>query len=231
MSKNTEETPQAFTLEDLENARREERDKLYGKINQTDDKFKTMQDELSNLRKFQKEQEKAEEKRQAEIEAARKAAEEEKLSAKELITQRNQEWEERFAVIQAQLEQERAIFAKEREFNELRNYVRERIAAESDNIAPELLDYIDGNTREDIDASIERAKAKTAAILEGLQAAQTAARAGMHGTGTGPSPITQDQIPSSQEISAEDIQGMDWKSFAKLRAARGMDRPGQGIFG
>lgn len=220
-----------FTLEDLEKARQDERDKLYPQISKTDERTKAMQDELKSLRDFQKKAEKEAADRDKAVADAAKAKEEAELSAKELVEKRNAEWENKFQAMQQQTEQERALFAKEREFNQMQMYVRDRVAQESDSIAPQFLDYITGNTPEEIDASIERAKTKTQEILEGLQAAQEQARAGQTGVRSGPPAITPLDAPGSKELSADDIKGMSWQDFAKLRTQMGMGNQSGGLFG
>jgi hypothetical protein len=141
------------------------------------------------------------------------------MSATALLEQRTQEWETRFAEIQADREREREALAKESEFNRLRAYTQERLAAERNNIAPELIDLVTGNSQEEIDASIGVLKNKTLAILESVQQAQTANRAQMRGVSTagytmqGPT----DNDSGFRQLSADDIKNMSMSEYAKYR--------------
>jgi hypothetical protein len=222
---------QTFTLEDLERARAEERDKLYPQLSKTDERTKAMAEELKSLRDFQKKAEKEAAAREAQVADAAKAREEAELSAKELIEKRTAEMAAQVEAVRQQQETERALFAKEREFAKTQLYVRDRMAQESDNIAPELYDYIGGETVEEIEASIERAKAKTESIVQGMAAAQQAARASQPGVRTGPPAITPMDQPASQELTGDDISKMSWAEYAKFRTQAGMGGSGQGLFG
>lgn len=240
MSKNDPAEPQYFTADDVkaaqEAARSDEKDKLYGRISKTDERFKALDDEVKTLRAAEKKREEDAAKRQAEAEAAKQKAEEAELSAKQLIEKKQAEWDSQMAQFRADQEQREALFAKERAFTQLQIYTRDRVAQEADNIAPELIDYITGNSEEEVEASIEVAKNKTAAILNGIQQAQQAQRAGMPGVAPagGATAITPGlDTTGDQNLSPEDIAGMDMKSFAALRAKIGMggQSSSRGIFG
>lgn len=242
-----------FTAEQLETARREaiekarteERDKLYGKIRQTDDQYKAMQAEVDRLKAVEAQAAKDETKRQAAVDAAKKKAEEAELSAKELLDKRQAEWEAqrtkdraeqdaKLAEFQRAQELQKALFDKEREMQSLQLYIRDQVEAERDNIAPELLDFIDGTTQEEVDSSIKRVKDKTAAIVEGMRQAQLQQRAGMPGVAPsgGATALTPGIDTGDKTLSAEDIKGMSMKDFAALRSRMGMSGGGgQGIFG
>lgn len=242
-----------FTAEQLETARREaiekarteERDKLYGKIRQTDDQYKAMQAEVDRLKAVEAQAAKDETRRQADIDKAKKKAEEAELSAKELLDKRQAEWDEqrakdraeqeaRMSAFQQQQELQKAMFDKEREMQALQLYIRDSVEAERENIAPELLDFIDGTTKEEVDASITRVKEKTAAIVEGMRQAQLQQRAGMPGVAPsgGATALTPGIDTGDKTLSAQDIKGMSMKDFAALRSRMGMSGGGgQGLFG
>lgn len=231
--------PQYFTAEDVkaaqEAARSEEKDKLYGRISKTDERYTALNDEVKALRAAEAKREKEAADRLAEAEAAKQKAAEAELSAKELVEKKQAEWDAQMAQFRAEQEQREALFAKERAFTQLQIHTRDRVAQEADNIAPELIDYITGNTEEEVEASIEVAKNKTAAILAGIQQAQQAQRAGMPGIApsAGATAITPGLDTTDQQLSPEDIAGMDMKSFAALRAKIGMggQSSARGIFG
>jgi len=247
-----ETAPPAVTPEDLERirreameqARKEERDKLYAQLGKGDERFKEMQAEVKRLQDAETARAKEAEKAARQAEAARKAKEEAEMSAKELLAQREQTWQQkldeikaeqdaRMAQIAEQQQLQQAMWDKEREMVALQVYIRDRVDAERDNIAPELLDFIDGTTKEEVDASIERVKAKTAAIVEGMRQATQQARAGMPGVAPsgGATALTPGLDTGNQNLSPDDIKGMSMKDFAKLRAQMGMGSGGgQGLF-
>ena len=177
-----------FTEEELNRLLQRERDKLHGRLDKATSKQAEMDAELARLRASDEARAQAEEQARKEAEeAARKAAEAE-MSAKELIDKRTREmqaeqqklqdqWAQQVSGLQQQLEQDRALFEREGEFQELANYTQGLVNAHQDEIAPELIDYIGGNTKEEIDASIQRAMEKTSAILAGIQNAQVQQRA------------------------------------------------------
>jgi hypothetical protein len=210
-----------------------ERAKLTGKLTENDERTKQMQEELKALTKFRTDAEKAEAKRQEEIEKARQAAENEKLTAQELIAKQQQEWQTQLAQVQQQQATERELMARELKFMQLKSYTQTRINEESENIAPEFLDYIDGDTEEAIEASIEKAKAKTASLLEGLSARDRAARAGMLGVSPGGAgtPISPLDAPGQVNLNDVDWGKMSNAEYAKMRSQLGIGGQGQGLFG
>jgi len=210
-----------FTAEDLNKARKEEKDKLYPRLSSAEEGWKKAQEDIAGLQAAE----------QAKIEAAaaeaRAQAEEdakkrwEEQDAKTLIAETNAEWEKKFAALQEEQAQKDALLAKEREFLGLQNYAQRRVSEESANIAPELLDYIGGNNEAEIEQSITTAIAKTNAIVESIQAARQDQRAGMRGVSTagystsGP----MDTEPGQKSFTIEDLQNMSAAEYAKHRGS------------
>jgi hypothetical protein len=200
-----------FSEKDLQRVRQEEKDKLYGRLN-------SMQEELETIRKERETATEAQRRQQEEAEAAANAKAEEELSARDLLAKRQQEWESRFESLEQQRQADQALFEKERAFQQLQDYKRERLGSEADAIAPELLDFVQGDSPEEIDRSIELMKAKSEQIVTSLQSAQQEARSQMRGVaptggGVGPDP---DQ-PGYQRVSAADIRNMSAGEWAKNR--------------
>jgi hypothetical protein len=209
-----------------------EREKLNGRISESDERTKQMQEEVKALTKFRQDAEKAEAKRVKEIEDAKAAAENEKLTAKELIEKQQREMQEQFAQLQQQTVAERELMARELAFTRLQAYTQRRLNEESDNIAPEFLDYIDGESEEAVEASIERAKVKTASLLEGLSAAQRSQRAQMPGVSPGGAgtPLSPLDMPEGVDLNQVDITGMSNADYAKFRQQHGIGQQGQSMF-
>ncbi|RZU35924.1 hypothetical protein EV284_3407 [Streptomyces sp. BK022] len=218
-----------FTADDIQRARQEEKDKLYKRLQTVEEQNKKFLDEIEAQRK-QREEAQAEEARkrqEAQAEAKRKA--EEDMSAKELLQQKEQEWASRFEQIERQREEERLLFEKEQAFNNLQQYIQRRVGEETNELAPELLDFVGGNTPEEVEASIATVKAKTQAILESVQQAAIQQRASMRGvspTGystTGP----MDSDPGTKSYSLSDLRDMPMSEYAKIRGQLGVGNAAQ----
>ena len=232
-------TSRFYTQEELdaerERVRSQERDKLHGRISQTDDRYKALSDEVANLRKIAKNAEKAEADRLAAIEKERKKAEEAELSARELVERSRAEAQTQIELLRAEQAHQVAMVQKELEYTRLQAYIQRRVNEESDNIAPELLDFIDGNSPEEVEASIERVKAKTAQIVENMRQAGIRHRAAMPGVApaSGANGVTPMDAPGDRQLTDKDIAAMDMKQFGALREKLGMDRlsSNTGLFG
>lgn len=225
----------AFTAEDIAKARSQEKAKLYPQVEK-------LQEELSVLKKEREEREALEaeraarrKEREAQRQAEQKAQEEEEMSFKSLLKTKEQEF-------QAQLEQERmerekaiALLQREREFQELNQYRQQRLEAERENIIPELIDLISGNTQEEIEQSIAGLKERSAKIFESVASASQQTRKEMVGTrATLPASGPLDNDSEQRSFSPNDISNMSLADYAKNRAKllgnNGNNR-GQGLFG
>lgn len=213
-------TGRAFSASDIEKARQEEKDKLYGRLQKGDERLQTMEAELKTLREEREARAREEAERQAAEEKAAKEKTEADMSARKLLEERSTEWERRFESMQEEREQERAALAKEAEYNALRAYIQERVNAERNAIAPELVDLVSGNNREEVDASIELLKTKTDAIFQSVSTAQQQARSQMRGVSTtgytqnGPT----DGDAGARQLSVDDIKNMPMSEFARYRS-------------
>jgi protease II len=203
-----------YTEEDLNKARQEEKNKLYARVNDMDV-------ELKLVRKEREEREAAE---KAAVEAAAAEArkqEEEALSAKQLVEKVREETAAQIAQLQAERNTERAVFDKEREFVRISEYQRSRLNEESNNIMPQLLDFVSGSTEAEIEASIERAKAKTAEIVGQVQQVAVQSRQeqiGVSPTAAPPVGPMENQL-NTQSLTSADIAGMDMETYKQHRAA------------
>lgn len=235
-----------FTEEEVNKLLEREKNKLYGRIEKSNSLLDELKGTVSELQKESKERAAAEAKARKEAEALAKQKAEAEMSAKELIEAKTRElqeqqqrlqdeWAQRYTGLEQQIETERAIFAKEKAMNDLAMYTQQAVAAAADEIAPELVRFISGSTKEEVDAQIAQAKEATQSILAGIQQAQVAQRAAMPGvspTGFAPTgPLdTQD---TTRELSAADIQNMSMAEYQKMRAQLGTAGAGmgKGLFG
>ena len=207
------QTGRMFTEAEVERIRQEEKDKLYGRVND-------LTEELRSIREEREAEQRAREEEEARAEEERRRAGESDLDVRELLQKKEQEWNEKFRSIEEQREQDRALLEKERMFNALQEYQRNLLDQHADDIMPELRDTVGGNSEEEIQASVQRAMEKTNAILGNIQAAQQAqqqatptARVTQPG-GSGPMEANEG---ATRTYSPEDIRGMSMSEYAQRR--------------
>lgn len=213
---NPQQPDQFFTKEDIERARQQEKDKLYGRLSKQEEQLQTLME-----REAERERQEEEERQRREEEARR--AEEEELDVRSLLQKKEQEWEQRFTEIQQQAEAERQVFEKEREFQALKDYAAQRLQEEQDEIMPELRDLVKGNTPEEVEESIALVKDRTARILQQVTAQQQAQQPPQQPQVPRGAPVTAPPAgPMENEMghrtmTAEDIRNMDMDTYAEQR--------------
>lgn len=210
----TEQRPAyRWTDEDIERARQQEKEKLYPRIDE-------MGEQLKQLR-AERESEQAERQRLAdEAEAARKAKEEQEMDLRALMEKRDNEWKSQIEAITSRYDADREVFNKERQLQEAELYRRDRIAQEAENILPELRDFIQGATPEQIDQSIEAMKARTEQIVANFVAAEPPPVPFQQRMGAAPSvpPVgPMEQLPAYESLTPEDIKGMSMDTYKRYR--------------
>jgi hypothetical protein len=211
-------TGRTFTEAEIEAARQQEKDKLYPRLEE-------MQQELTRLRAAEEERTRlaqTETERAAAAEAARQEAErkaaEAELSAKELLERRQAEWTAEMAQVREDMARRDAMFAQERRFAELQVYKANAVAAAQDDIAPEFLAYVGGETEAEIEASIEMAKTNTASILANVAGLQQQQRRESKGTSVTAPPVGPVETAQAlQSFSPEQIAAMPMSEWAKFR--------------
>lgn len=245
-TENTPTTPEAafaqevvtqgqFTAEDIAKARAQEKAKLYPQLEKVTEELAALKKEREERAAIEAEKAAKRAEREAQREAEKKAKAEEEMSVKELLKQKEQEF-------QAQLEKERlerekafALLEREREFQELQQYRQQRLEQERENIIPELIDLIQGNTRDEIEQSILGLKERSAKIFESVAQASQQTRKEMVGsriTAPASGPLDNDSVSNS--YSPNDISNMSMADYAKNRAkllGSGSNNRGQGLFG
>jgi hypothetical protein len=198
-------------MEMVERARKEEKDKLYPQIEE-------QKRQLAELTREREERLTAEAAAQAAAEEeARKKAEEE-ASAKDLLAQAQEQWQQQLEELRMERDQERAMREKEIALSQLNEYRARRIAEEAQNIMPQFSDYIRGNTPEEIEAAIEVAKSKTAEVVSQVNEAQQTRRREIGLPPTSGPPIDMAGIPdNTRTFSAEDIRNMSMDEYMQYR--------------
>ena|SRR5687767_11012025 len=140
------------------------------------------------------------------------------MSAKELFTQKEQEWEQRFSAMEADRERQNALLEAERRFASLADYRQRRIAEEADNILPELRDLVTGNSEDEVEASLTGLRERTERILGNVTGAMQAQRQQQRGVPVTNPPVgPMDNDPAYEQVSADDIRNMDMTTYAKNR--------------
>ena len=215
-----------YTEEDLKRVREQEKSKLYPQID-------SLKEELNTLKK--REEERAAEAERLRLEAetvARKQAEAE-MDVRTLLETKEKEWAEKLE--SERLERERAfsLLERERQYAEITAYRTRRLEEERENIIPELVDLISGNTPEEIEQSITGLRDRSAKILDSAQQALQSARRDMTGTRT-TLPPTLETNSDQQQFTAEQISAMSVTEYAKYRSrllGRAASDGNKGIFG
>jgi len=226
-----------FTAEEVEDIRRDEKDKLYPQIKsakEAADAAKARAEELAaQLEAFSTDvdaQKSAEAAAAAAEEAERKAREEAEMEARDLITKKEEEWNQRltevetdwskkFTELQEYAAAQEATLEKERAFQALEAYKAQKIAEAGDSLMPHLLDLVNwGSTEESIDAAIRSVADKTSAIIDDMQLGQSrvAGPKAVPTTGASPTGPLENQM-SQQTLTREQIAEMSMEQYAALR--------------
>jgi len=232
---NPSEVGSVYSADDIAKAREQEKAKLYPQMEK-------MKEELSSLKKAREEQaakEAEREQRNAEEllrkEAQKKEEEESELSFKDLLKKKEQEFQAQLEAERLERERAFALLEQERKFQEVMNYRQQRVEQERENIVPELIDLIDGNSADEVEQSIAMLKEKSARILSSAQQAMQSARQQMAGTRiTNPAAGPLDNDSEQKTYSPDSIREMSLADYAKQRAkllGTAASNRGQGLFG
>lgn len=211
----------------VENARKQEKDKLYGRLNEMSERLKAFEDERTA-------QAEAEAERQAALaEAARKKAEEE-MELRDLLAKKEQDWSTQYEELRNEIRTREAALEKERQYSNFVAYRERAVADASEDILPELLDLVSGNTTEEIDASIARLRERSASILENTSNALDTVRREQPGTRvTAPVAGPLENETGQRMFTPEQIAGMSMDEYAKYRDSLGVTGHAydRGVFG
>jgi hypothetical protein len=220
--------------EAIQKARAQEKAKLYPQMEK-------LQDELASLKKERDERQakEAERKaqraaREAESAAERRKQEESELEVRDLLAKKEQEFQQQLAAERAEREKAFALLEREREFQELNSYRQSRLEAERENIVPELIDLVSGNTKDELEASIADLKSRSAKLLESVAQVAQQTRKDMQGARiTVPASGPLDNDSDSRSYTPDNISNMSMADYAKNRAKLlgNTNTRGQGLFG
>jgi hypothetical protein len=207
---------QAFTAEEVERIRNEERDRYAAQLKRADE----LADELAGFRKAEEERQKADEKTRRDAERAVKKKEEEEMELRDLIAKKDLEWEQRLVEERAEREKAFALLEQERRHAQLQTYMSQRMAAEAEQIDPELRDLVSGNSETEIDASIELLKSKSQRISGNYQQVIQRGNAQRPTVGVTAPPVgPMETSQTSQVLTPDDIRAMNPEEYATHRDA------------
>lgn len=228
---------QTFTAEDIEAARRQEKEKLYPELEALRQGQTATAAQLAEWAKERETQQVA----LAEAQRVAEAAAEERRQAELTAVQRLQEVQEQQNVtvqgLQEQLAQRDATLAREREYNDLMSYRDQALAGDvGQQIIPELRDMVAGNNQAEIDASISALAQRSNAILQQVATARQEQLTGSRGVGVTAPPVgPMDNNSGNKTFTAEEIRAMDMQTFAKYRSgllgAGSQQHAARGMFG
>lgn len=168
---------QSFTADDIAKARQQEKEKLYPEM-------QTMKEQLAELKKERDTKLEAEKKSREAAEKALKDQQTADTDTRTLLEQQRLEFEAKLVTLSQERDAERAVQQMERQFQELQTYKANALAATVDSIIPQLAEEVrvgQHATTAEIDSHIARLQATSESIMQEVQAAQVAARAGMRG--------------------------------------------------
>ena len=230
----TEVASSIFTAEDIAKARAQEKEKLYPQVEK-------LKEELTLLKQREAEREaeeakRREERKKREAEAAKKKKEEEEaqLEVRQLLQKKEEEWQAQLEAERQEREKAFALLEQERRFQALMNYRSMRLEQERDNIIPELIDMIQGNSEDEIEQSISALKDKSAKIFDSVAQAGVQSRKDMVGARvTVPASGPLDNDSEQRSYSPNDISNMSMADYAKNRTKLlgSGNNSGQGLFG
>lgn len=224
-----------YTSEDLARARAQEKEKLYPQVEK-------LKEELSLLKQRESEREAEEarrrderKKREAELAKKKKEEEEQQLELRDLLARKEQELQAQIEAERTEREKALALLEQERRFQEIMSYRQNRLEQERENIIPELIDLIQGNTEDEIEQSISALKDKSAKIFDSVAQASTQSRKEMVGARvTVPASGPLDNDSEQRSYSPDNIRDMSLSDYAKNRAkllGSASNNRGQGLFG
>jgi hypothetical protein len=214
-----------YTEEDLKRVREQEKSKLYPQID-------SLKEELNVLKREREERLLEADRLREEQEAEAKKKAEAEMDVRQLLETKEKEWAEKLEAERVERERAFLLLDRERQYSELTEYRNSRVSQEQDNILPELLDLISGNTRDEIESSILGLKERSARILDSAQAATQSLRREMTGTRT-TLPPTLENNSDQQQFTAEQIAAMSVADYAKYRSRLlpNVGSSSKGIFG
>jgi len=218
-----------FTEDEVERIRQQEKDKMYQRLEKSEQQVNECKATVESLAadKKNRDDELARQQQQAAEEAQR--LKDEKLSVQEILEQQKTEFQRQQEALKADWDLKLATMQKEQEFLQLKAFIQRRVNEEVNaaTIIPDLAEYINGETEEEVEASIKKAQEKTASIVQAaLGSGPSSVPMGTSPTGAPFSPL--DNLSGPRQKSREEIARMNMREYEAYRREVGMDRAGTG---
>jgi hypothetical protein len=167
--------------------------------------------------------EEAERQRQAAEAQAEEERRRSEMSFKEQLTEVQNVFTGQISELQQAILNRDALLQKEREFHDLMQYRADRLAAEANEIMPTLTEFVTGNTRQEIDAAIDKVKNKTAETVQAMAQAGVAQRIAQPGASITGAPSAGigpvEEVTHTRQMSVEELREMPMAEYAANRAA------------
>jgi hypothetical protein len=216
-----------FTAEDIARVREQEKSKVYNRL-------ESLQAQVAELAAEREARAASEEAARLEAELADRKRVESETDVRDLLLQKEQEWEQKFRALEEDKERERALREKESAFNEFLAFKQQAVNAAANDILPELLDFVTGDTPEEIASSIAGLQARSTQIMSNTAEALAAARRDQRGVQPTGLPVAGplDNESGNQPLTPEQISGMSMSEYAANRGRFGVTRSatGRGLF-
>lgn len=239
---NATKNSKLFSEDEVENIRKQEKDKMYKRLEEADTRVKSMEEQMSIIAaEREAARQEAEERAKQEQELIRQR-EVNELSAKELLLKKEDEWTQRFNdvekdykaridAIETQRQAQEALLEKERRIQEITAYRNSRVQDAADSIIPELQDLVFGNTEEEIENSIAMLTERSNAIIESIQQATAQQQGRLRGAPVTAPPVGPMETQTEyQSLTAEDIRNMPMDQYMKMRDRLLNARPSRGRY-
>ena len=218
-----------FSEDEVENIRKQEKDKMYKRLEEADTRVKSMEEQMNIISQEREAARKEAEERAAKEAEILRQREIDELSAKELLLKKEdefnqrinsveQEWQGRLAEIESQRQAQEALLEKERQMQEIQHYRAQRLQQEQESIIPELIDLVAGNSPEEIENSISILRERSSAIIESIQQATQQSQGRLRGAPVTAPPVGPMETQTEyQQLSADDIRNMSMEKYAQMR--------------
>jgi hypothetical protein len=235
-------TSKVFTEDEVESIRKQEKDKMYKRLEEADTRVKSMEEQMGIISAEREAAKKEAEARAAKESDILRQREVDELSAKELLLKREEEfnvklqeidgeYKRRFEEIEGQRQAQEAIIEKERRLQEINSYRNRRLQETQEEIIPELIDLVSGNTEDEIETSISVLRDRSNAIMESIQQATAQQQGRLRGAPVTAPPVGPMETQTEyQTLNADDIRNMTMDQYAKMRDRLLNARPNRGRF-
>jgi len=235
-------TSKVFTEDEVESIRKQEKDKMYKRLEEADTRVKSMEEQMGIISAEREAAKKEAEARAAKESDILRQREVDELSAKELLLKREEEfnvklqeidgeYKRRFEEIEGQRQAQEAIIEKERRLQEISSYRNRRLQETQEEIIPELIDLVSGNTEDEIETSISVLRDRSNAIMESIQQATAQQQGRLRGAPVTAPPVGPMETQTEyQTLNADDIRNMTMDQYAKMRDRLLNARPNRGRF-